>query len=429
MRAPLLAVAAALGCLAALPGAAMGATAKVVIKDSCGDDLACSKYSGGSPLPIVTYLGGPGEANRVAVARTGDVITISDPGAAIAAEAPCQAVDPHQVTCTAGSGAIPISGFEAQLGDGDDALAIAGSLGTATALDGGAGSDTLTGGQDDDTLAGGLGADRLDGGAGEDVLSFSARPDGVVVDVASGRSGDGDSFTGLETVLGGAGADRLLGGPGPDVFRGGPGNDILRGAGGDDTLSGELGADSLGGGAGADLLDGDPPQGDGYYTRIVKLRRDLLQGGSGNDQLSDTGGANVLAGGSGDDLLRGGVGADRMLGGSGADRIQGHGGATRCAAAPASTGCSAGAGPMRCSGAVGSTGSPAAPARTGSPRATACASGWRAAAGATRPGSTQETAYGLAKTCVPDAILPNVDQAFQPSSAAYSLTPRRTANA
>jgi Ca2+-binding RTX toxin-like protein len=272
-----------------------------------------------------------GEANRVAVARTGDAITISDPGAAIAAEAPCQAVDPHQVTCTP-PGPVGISGFDAQLGDGDDTLAIAGSLGTASTLDGGDGSDSLTGGQDDDTLAGGPGADRLDGGAGEDVLSFSARSAGVVVDVASGHSSDGDSFTGLETVLGGAGADRLLGGPGPDVFRGGPGNDTLRGAGGDDTLHGELGRDSLAGGAGADLLDGDPLQGDDYYTPIIKLRRDVLRGGAGNDQLSDTGGANLLDGGGGDDLLRGGVGADRMLGGSGVDRFWGGGGADRISA-------------------------------------------------------------------------------------------------
>jgi RTX calcium-binding nonapeptide repeat (4 copies) len=353
MRAPL-ALALAVTCLAALPAAAFGSTAKVVIKDSCNGDLACSKYNGGTPLPIVTYVGASGESNRVAVARTGDVLTISDPGAAIAPAAPCQAIDAHQVTCTAGSGAVPISGFDAQLGDGDDTLAIAGSLGTASTLDGGPGSDTLTGGQEDDVLDGGPGADRLEGGAGEDVLDFSARSDGVVVDAASGRTSDGDSFTGLETVLGGAGADRLLGGPGPDVFRGGPGADVLRGAGGDDTLSGELGADSLDGGAGADLLDGDPPQGDGYYTPIVKLRRDILRGGSGNDQLSDTGGANVLTGGSGDDRLHGGVGSDRLLGGSGADALSGGRGID---------GFSGGAGPDRIS------------ARDGLPERVACGGG------------------------------------------------------
>ena len=89
----------ALACLAALPAAASGSTAKIVIKDSCNGDLACSKYNGGTPLPIVTYVAAAGEANRVAVARAGDVITISDPAATIAPEAPCQAVDPHQVAC------------------------------------------------------------------------------------------------------------------------------------------------------------------------------------------------------------------------------------------------------------------------------------------------------------------------------------------
>jgi Ca2+-binding RTX toxin-like protein len=313
----------ALACLATLPAAASGSTAKIVIKDSCNGDLACSKYNGGTPLPIVTYVAAAGEANLVAVARAGDVITISDPAATIAPEAPCQAVDPHQVACSAAPGPVGISGFDAHLADGDDTLSIAGILGTASTLDGGDGSDTLRAGPDDDTLDGGPGADRLDGGAGEDVLSFSGRSAGVVVDGAAGRTSDGDAYTGIETVLGGAGADRLLGGPGPDVFRGGPGKDTLRGAGGDDTLSGELGADRLEGGAGADLLDGDPPQGDAYYTPVIKLRRDVLRGGAGNDQLSDSGGANLLVGGSGDDLLDGGVGADRLEGGSGVDRIQG----------------------------------------------------------------------------------------------------------
>ena len=201
----------ALACLATLPAAASGSVAKFVVKDSCNGDLACSKFNGGMPLPIVTYLAASGEANRVAVARSGDPSRSPTPARrSLPRRVPAvertrsRAGDPR-----ARSG----PGFDAQLGDGDDSLAVAGSLGVAATLDGGDGNDTLTGGADDDTLAGGLGADRLDGGAGENILSFSARSDGVTVDLASGRSSDGDSFTRLETVHGGAGADRLLGGP------------------------------------------------------------------------------------------------------------------------------------------------------------------------------------------------------------------------
>ena len=90
MRTPL-ALAAALVTLAVLPAGASAATAKIVIGDSCGSDVACSKYNGGMPLTIVTYLGAPGEANRLAVSRTADVITLTDPAATVTAEAPCRA--------------------------------------------------------------------------------------------------------------------------------------------------------------------------------------------------------------------------------------------------------------------------------------------------------------------------------------------------
>ena len=55
---------------------------KIVVKDSCNGDLACSKYAAGSPgagrhLPRRDRRGQPGRGS----ARTGDIVTISDPGA------------------------------------------------------------------------------------------------------------------------------------------------------------------------------------------------------------------------------------------------------------------------------------------------------------------------------------------------------------
>ena len=153
---------------------------------------------------------------------------------------------------------------------------------SATMLDAGDGDDVLTGGHDADTLVGGPGADRIDGGAGADLLSFAGahgRRDRR--SRRRGRTSDGDTFKGIERIEGGEGADRLLGGSRADEFSGRGGADILRGGGGGDTLYGELGADRIDGGAGEDSISGDPPQGDDYYTPILKLSRDVLRGGPG----------------------------------------------------------------------------------------------------------------------------------------------------
>jgi Ca2+-binding RTX toxin-like protein len=310
----------------ALPASAAASTAKVTFVDSCLGDVACSKYAGGHPVPVVTYVAAAGEANRVRVARAGGDVTIADAGALIAASDGCRSLSAHEAACPAG-GEPPIPGFSAQLGDGADTLAVAGTLGSLTRVDGGEGDDALTGGVDDDTLDGGTGADRLDGGGGSDTLSFASRSAGVTVDLAAGRSSDGDVLASFEAVDGGAGPDRLLAGAAGETLRGGAGDDLVRGGAGDDVLEGGLGADTVDGGRGNDQIRGDPPQGDGYYTPVIQLSPDRLRGGPGDDQLADTGGANRIEGGSGDDLLVGGSGRDVMSGGPGSDYLLGHGGA------------------------------------------------------------------------------------------------------
>ena len=130
-------------------------------------------------------------------------------------------------------------------------------------------------------------------------------------------------MSGFEALLGGKGGDRLTGSRADDAIDGGPGNDTIAGAGGRDTLIGNLGADRLDGRWGADRLFGDPTQGDGTYTPIIRLRDDTLRGGPGGDQLYDSGGRNLLLGGPGNDLLRGGVDRDRLEGGRGNDRLDG----------------------------------------------------------------------------------------------------------
>jgi Ca2+-binding RTX toxin-like protein len=311
----------------ALAAPARASTAQVVIADSCGSDVACSKYAGGHPVPVVTYAAAAGEANRLTVSRLGDQWTLSDPGAAIAVGDGCRSVDAHTAACTAANGPEPVFAFSAQLGDGDDALTVAGPLLVRGFIDGGPDDDTLTGGPDSDTFDGGPGADRIDGGGGNfDTLTFAGRPTPVTVDVGARRTSDGDTFAGIEGVDGGDGADRLLGGPGADTLGGGPGKDEIFGRGGDDELEGGLGADRIEGGPGADQAAGDPPQGDDYYTPRIHLSADVIRGGPGNDGLRDSGGANRIDGGPGNDAVDGGDGPDLLLGRDGADSMSGGGG-------------------------------------------------------------------------------------------------------
>lgn len=135
-------------------------------------------------------------------------------------------------------------------------------------LEGGAGNDRLFGDAGADVLLGGPGADHLNGGSGgHDVASYAGATAGLRIDLtyAFTNTGEaaGDSFQGIEDVLGSVHAD-IIGGTGQanvlngnlgnDTIEGWAGNDILGGAGGDDVLSGGWNDDLLVGGAGADVF-------------------------------------------------------------------------------------------------------------------------------------------------------------------------------
>lgn len=173
-------------------------------------------------------------------------------------------------------------------GGGNDALT--GGLGNDT-LDGGLGNDTLFGGDGADTLIGGAGADSLNGGAGQDLVDYSASTSGVNVDLANGvgfgGDAEGDTYYGIDQVLGSNFNDTLIGYDGnttevaqvfSNLLDGGAGDDYIDGRSGEDTLIGGLGADTLIGGQGADSLNG----------------------GAGDDLLA-IGGADTAQGGTGDD--------------------------------------------------------------------------------------------------------------------------------
>ncbi len=174
--------------------------------------------------------------------------------------------DANDNTLTGGAGNDKISGL-----NGNDTLI------------GAAGNDMLDGGAGNDILDGGAGADQLIGGAGTDTARYTSATAGVVASLAASSSnqGDaaGDTYSGVENLIGSNFADTL---------RGDAANNRLEGGAGNDTLEGGAGNDSL-------------------------------LGGTGNDTLIDGWGNDTLDGGDGDDILEGGAGTDTLIGGNGSD--------------------------------------------------------------------------------------------------------------
>ena len=201
------------------------------------------------------------------------------------------------------------------------------------------GADSLYGGDGDDTLDGGAGADILDGGAGYDIVDYSSALSRVDIrlDLNQGFFDDaaGDTYSGIEGAIGGAGGDHIYGQFGSAVdnqFNGGAGDDALYGFEGNDTLIGGAGADVLDGGAGTDTVSyavgsgnavtvnlstglgsGNDAQGD-TYTDIENVI-----GSNNDDVLTGDANANVINGGDGNDTIEGLGGGDTLTGGTGND--------------------------------------------------------------------------------------------------------------
>ena len=224
-------------------------------------------------------------------------------------------------------------------------------------LDGGGGDDILKGGSGNDVMIGGGGADRFVGGDGaHDVADYSGSGTEIGVDLTNvtpaANGATGDTFSGVEDVIGTGFDDQIWGDDAANTFDGGDGDDTLKGYGGADTLIGGAGIndlygldgdDTFIGGSGADDFFGGNDTDTVDYSKTtagVGVQAYLeLGGGLAGDAVDDTydaienligtafddilvgteADANELRGGAGDDVLKGLGGADLMFGGSGDD--------------------------------------------------------------------------------------------------------------
>ena len=183
--------------------------------------------------------------------------------------------------------------------------------GNANTLQGGRGDDQLIGGAGNDTLIGGRGADHLSGGSGIDIAAYTLSTEGVTIDMANGASGggdaEGDTFDGIEIVLGSFHDDTIRGDATDNILRGGRGADVLDGRSGFDiadysqadeavTVNLSLGGGTAGEALGDTLVD--------IEMLVGSVFDDTFIGGDGGDRFD---------GGFGNDQLRGGFGSDSYL--------------------------------------------------------------------------------------------------------------------
>ena len=262
-----------------------------------------------------TLVGGDGDDSYV-VGAAGDVVT----------EAANEGTDTVEASVTFSLASL--AEIENLTLTGTGAINGTGNAG-ANLITGNSGTNTLDGGLGDDTLLGGAGADTLDGGSGlGDTASYANTATAVNVNLntgaASGGDAQGDTFSNIENLIGGAGSDTLTGSSGANRLDGGRNADSLAGGVGDDVYVVD---DADADGAGSDLGDvvtenasegTDTVESSVNWTLGANLEKLVL---TGTADLSGTGNSltNTITGNSGNNRLDGGADADTLIGGAGDD--------------------------------------------------------------------------------------------------------------
>ncbi len=178
-----------------------------------------------------------------------------------------------------------------------------------------------------DTFVARIGFDYFEGGDGLDTVDYGQAVAGLQLSLASTSTNTsyamGDTFSGIEGVIGSAFEDRMTGNAEANILRGEGGRDTLHGGEGDDTLRGDEENDWLYGDNGNDVLIGG--EGDDHF--FLGDGNDLAwagKGDQGNDIANGGAGRDTIGGGMGDDTLNGDSGSDILFGGDGDDVLRGR---------------------------------------------------------------------------------------------------------
>ena len=217
-------------------------------------------------------------------------------------------------------------------------------------LVGNSGVNTLTGGAGNDTLEGMGGADSLIGGGGTDTVSYDHATAAVISCLTTsltqgsnitfsqgaaitqaGDAGDsshvtvGDTYSGIENMIGSHLDDTLIGNSEANVINGGAGDDTLEGMAGGDRL---IGGTNLDYNNTASYAHAGPTSGSVGVTASLLLPNDTLRyitnTGDATDDTYDH--IRNLEGSSFDDTLQGDDNINTLSGGAGDDTLEGLGG-------------------------------------------------------------------------------------------------------
>lgn len=140
-----------------------------------------------------------------------------------------------------------LTGFENITGSVFDDIMTGNGL--VNILDGAAGNDTLIGGASGDQLIGGLGVDTVSYASSAGAVTAN-----LTTNVNTGGDANGDTFSGIENLIGSNLNDTLTGDSNDNTLNGGAGNDTLSGGAGNDTFVMTSGKDSVQGGLGTDTF-------------------------------------------------------------------------------------------------------------------------------------------------------------------------------
>ena len=175
-------------------------------------------------------------------------------------------------------------------------------------------NDILIGDGNSNALEGGAGADTLIGGGGRDFAAYFHAPStgvsdsiviGVKADLAdpSQNTGDaaGDTYIGINSLIGSAFADTLIGDNNDNYLRGCPGGDHLVGGGGSDTADYNFANSVAGQGLVVDLSNPAHNTGDAFHDTYVSIEN--IRGSGFNDILKGDSGPNILIGQGGADTF------------------------------------------------------------------------------------------------------------------------------
>ncbi|THF54391.1 DUF5801 repeats-in-toxin domain-containing protein, partial [Ollibium composti] len=129
---------------------------------------------------------------------------------------------------------------------------------------GNGGAYTLTGTAGDDVIAGSGHQDTITGGGGFDIVDYHDATSAITVNLntglGAGGTANGDTYSGIEGIIGGSGNDTLIGDALANLLDGGSGEDTMTGGGGADTFV--VSSDAVGGAINDVIADFNIGQGD-----------------------------------------------------------------------------------------------------------------------------------------------------------------------